>query len=105
MSEECRFAVHVAGPMQVYAVRSPSEGDVYHVAQLAGQWDQRVQFHEGPYDQAANGVTPEALLSVVLDWTLRQNSVDHSPEYDKAIRFVGMAIEQLSLKHHPRPAS
>lgn len=88
-----RFAVHVHGPVQIYAVTEAGNPNVYRVAQLGGGWDQRIEFAGD--EEVPTGVTPEALLSVVMDRILRVASRNPSPGFTRATKFLGLAIEAL----------
>lgn len=88
-----RFAVHVHGPLQIYAAEEGYDSGVYHVAQLGGMWDQRIQFAGD--ELVPNGVTPQAMLSVVMDRILKVASRDPKPGYLRAIKFMGLAIEAI----------
>lgn len=88
-----RFAAHVHGPVQIYAIEERHNPGVYRVAQMGGGWDQRIHFAGA--EEVPDGVTPEALLSVVMDRVLRVDSSDPRPGTARAIKFMGLAIEAL----------
>ena len=86
-------------------------GHRYEAVQIAGEWGEYIRFQEGPLPTGVlpantseegvvlgtvNGWTNEAMLSLLIDRTLKLNSRNHNQENVTAVRFLSKALEAFS---------